>query len=159
MQFAELLSCPVCFEQMKPPKKIFQCSNGHALCEQCKDNPALTSCPICRIGFTGSTVSRNILAEKLALAVFPSTPAVDDEDKNKQRLEDLRSKTVVSIKKDDEECFGDYICGLLEKAENYIFQAVTLDDLESNSSDAEEFILCMFIYIQFILYPLYLLFT
>ena len=26
-------------EEMKPPKKIFQCSNGHVICELCKNNP------------------------------------------------------------------------------------------------------------------------
>ena len=62
----DLLDCPVCMEQMMPPKKIFQCSNGHAFCEQCKENPALTSCPICRIEFTGANISRSILAETLA---------------------------------------------------------------------------------------------
>ena len=66
MQSGDLLECPVCMEEMKPPKKIFQCSNGHAFCEQCKINPALTSCPICRIQFTDSNVSRNILAEAFA---------------------------------------------------------------------------------------------
>ena len=28
--------CPVCFNQMAPPIKIFQCSNGHHICEPCK---------------------------------------------------------------------------------------------------------------------------
>ena len=35
----DLLECPVCMEEMKPPKKIFQCSNGHVICELCKNNP------------------------------------------------------------------------------------------------------------------------
>ena len=35
----DLLECPVCMEEMKPPKKIFQCSNGHVICEHCKNNP------------------------------------------------------------------------------------------------------------------------
>ena len=29
----------MCMEEMKPPKKIFQCSNGHVICEHCKNNP------------------------------------------------------------------------------------------------------------------------
>ena len=66
MQTSDLFDCPVYIEEMVPPKKIFQCSNGHAFCEQCKDNPSVSSCPICRIVFTGSNVSRNILAESLA---------------------------------------------------------------------------------------------
>ena len=48
----KLLECPVCLEEMRPPVKIFQCSNGHALCEHCKDNPHVKSCPTCRVVFT-----------------------------------------------------------------------------------------------------------
>jgi hypothetical protein len=33
------LECPICTEEMKPPRKIFQCSNGHVICELCKINP------------------------------------------------------------------------------------------------------------------------
>jgi hypothetical protein len=49
----ELLECPVCLEEMKPPKKIFQCSNGHVICELCKNNPEVRSCPTCRVKFRG----------------------------------------------------------------------------------------------------------
>jgi len=61
----ELLECPVCLEEMRPPKKIFQCSNGHVICELCKNNPEVRSCPTCRLTFRGHIV-RNIVAEKLA---------------------------------------------------------------------------------------------
>ena len=82
MQSADLLDCPVCLEEMRPPKKIFQCSNGHSLCEQCKNNPALTLCPICRIEFTGSNVSRNIMAETLVSQMIssPSTSVPPSEN-------------------------------------------------------------------------------
>ena len=89
MQSADLLDCPVCLEEMRPPKKIFQCSNGHSLCEQCKNNPALTSCPICRIEFTKSNVSRNILAESMASQVIsimsPSAPPLEEPHQNIQK--------------------------------------------------------------------------
>ena len=75
MQNTNIIECPVCMEQMGPPKKIFQCSNGHAFCEQCKDNPAMTSCPICRLMFHGSNISRNILAETLAKEFTSSSSA------------------------------------------------------------------------------------
>ena len=39
----DLLECPVCMEEMKPPKKIFQCSNGHVICELCKNNPEVSN--------------------------------------------------------------------------------------------------------------------
>ena len=29
-------TCPVCFEQMSPPTRIFQCGGGHLLCGQCR---------------------------------------------------------------------------------------------------------------------------
>jgi len=40
--------CPVCLEEMIPPTRIFQCRNGHLLCETCKNglNPCI--CPKCR---------------------------------------------------------------------------------------------------------------
>ena len=25
--------CPVCFEEMRPPRKIYQCGQGHVVCE------------------------------------------------------------------------------------------------------------------------------
>jgi len=69
----ELLECPVCLEEMKPPKKIFQCSNGHVICELCKNNPEVRSCPTCRVKFRGhNNVVRNIVAEKLARSTFDS---------------------------------------------------------------------------------------
>ena len=39
MECLVCVECPVCMEEMKPPKKIFQCSNGHVICEHCKNNP------------------------------------------------------------------------------------------------------------------------
>jgi len=70
----ELLECPVCLEEMKPPKKIFQCSNGHVICELCKNNPEVRSCPTCRVKFRGQNVVRNIVAEKLARSTYESDP-------------------------------------------------------------------------------------
>ncbi len=33
------VECPVCYEAIWPPKKIFQCTKGHILCETCLGNP------------------------------------------------------------------------------------------------------------------------
>ena len=30
------LHCPFCHEEMCPPKKVFQCVDGHNLCEKCR---------------------------------------------------------------------------------------------------------------------------
>ena len=33
---------------MSPPSRIFQCSNGHLICEECKQRQEIRSCPTCR---------------------------------------------------------------------------------------------------------------
>ena len=39
----------ICSTQvMSPPSRIFQCSNGHLICEQCKQRQEIRSCPTCR---------------------------------------------------------------------------------------------------------------
>ena len=73
----KLLECPVCLEEMKPPRKIFQCSNGHAICEYCRHHREVTCCPTCRIKFTKKNVIRNILAESLAEATNWDTTSDD----------------------------------------------------------------------------------
>ena len=34
--FEKDFECPVCYEIMAPPSRIFQCNNGHLICEACK---------------------------------------------------------------------------------------------------------------------------
>merc|ERR1719285_1127614 len=64
-----LLECPVCLELAWPPKKIFQCREGHIICEECKSNPALKVCPMCRIPLANNLTSRNRQLEELARAL------------------------------------------------------------------------------------------
>jgi len=45
--------CPVCLEEMAPPTRIFQCRNGHLLCETCKTGLRPCICPKCRQKMTG----------------------------------------------------------------------------------------------------------
>ncbi|CAG7729907.1 unnamed protein product [Allacma fusca] len=52
--------CPVCFEILAAP--IFQCNNGHLLCEVCI--PELQTCPICRQELPKKRV-RNLEVEKI----------------------------------------------------------------------------------------------
>ena len=42
--------CPICFEEMLTPIKIFQCSQGHLLCENCfkKVSDSAKVCPFCK---------------------------------------------------------------------------------------------------------------
>ena len=61
-----LLECPVCLELAWPPRKIYQCREGHIVCDQCKANPALKLCPMCRIPLASNLTSRNRQLEELA---------------------------------------------------------------------------------------------
>ena len=87
----KLLECPVCLEICWPPLKIYQCMQGHILCDSCKTHPQLSSCPICRQLLSPKSVSRNIALENLAVVVslanveenpggaaVPSAPAAED---------------------------------------------------------------------------------
>ena len=37
--FDKGFECSFCLDDMKPPVKIFQCRNGHVMCESCKNHP------------------------------------------------------------------------------------------------------------------------
>ena len=60
--------CPVCYEVMEQPRRIFQCLNGHLICQNCQDRPEIRICPVCRIhlGPRKENLSRNLAMEKLA---------------------------------------------------------------------------------------------
>ncbi len=52
--------CPVCLTLLRPPMRIFQCPEGHILCEECKENPAMVHCPQCRsVAIHSSNVRQN----------------------------------------------------------------------------------------------------
>ena len=46
--FDKDFECSVCLDEMRPPTKIFQCRNGHVMCEACKNHPEVSTCPTCR---------------------------------------------------------------------------------------------------------------
>jgi len=58
--------CPICFEDMEPPKEIWQCDGGHTLCGNCKNQPTIKNCPTCSEPIRG----RNRAMENLYLALF-----------------------------------------------------------------------------------------
>jgi len=60
------LKCPVCYEEMKPPTRIWMCTLGHIVCEPCKTNLECTLCPECRTKVT----LRAIMAERFARTAF-----------------------------------------------------------------------------------------
>nr|CAD7419454.1 unnamed protein product [Timema poppensis] len=62
LELLSILDCPVCFCCMGPP--IFQCLQGHSICQKCKDR--VSSCPTCR---DTSVVIRNRMAERLSTSV------------------------------------------------------------------------------------------
>ena len=39
--------CPICLEHMAPPRKIYQCVEGHVLCEICRPEILYNRCHIC----------------------------------------------------------------------------------------------------------------
>jgi hypothetical protein len=58
--------CPVCFEPMISPKKIYSCSNDHYICSICLSDPKITHCPQCREDFAKTTPTRRISSERIA---------------------------------------------------------------------------------------------
>ena len=57
-------SCPVCFEDMKPPLQIYACIQDHFICSDCLEIQKDNRCPMCRDDFTKNPASRRPLAEK-----------------------------------------------------------------------------------------------
>ena len=60
------LDCPVCFEFMGAPRKIFSCHNGHLLCSVCLACPKIQACPLCRDDFKVRKPRRDMAAEEKA---------------------------------------------------------------------------------------------
>ena len=59
--------CPICCEEMLPPKKIFQCSEGHVLCEICfkKVSESTKVCPFCKIDLVATPIRNRALEEAI----------------------------------------------------------------------------------------------
>ncbi len=60
-EFPEDLKCPVCFEV--PEKEIYQCKNGHTICDECSEDMSL--CPQCRVEMGGDNKIRSRALENL----------------------------------------------------------------------------------------------
>ena len=82
-----LLNCPVCFSDMKAPSTIWQCTQGHPVCGNCRIRISPTvgrnqlTCPTCRQDIVG----RANTLEKLALLLFDQNivTASDNQTRNK----------------------------------------------------------------------------
>ena len=61
------VSCPVCLEIPLPPRKIFQCSQGHGICDRCLTQIADQKCPTCREDWANMShlPARNRMAEAM----------------------------------------------------------------------------------------------
>ena len=57
--------CPICFNEMKPSKKIYQCQTGHILCEECfgKVKERTKICPSCKVNIASSPIRCRTLEE------------------------------------------------------------------------------------------------
>ena len=67
--------------------RIWQCSDGHAICEFCRKKPHVTCCPVCRKYIVG----RSNIAEKVARCVFSvkeddAIPGTETDSKKKFTL-------------------------------------------------------------------------
>ena len=56
------VECPICLDDMDPNKKIFQCMNGHLVCQPCQTR--LPSCSLCK---------KNIIGRAIAMEQFLRT--------------------------------------------------------------------------------------
>lgn len=65
METSKNYECPICFEIPFPPRKVFQCSNGHVYCSDCKQKPGMSICPQCRIPLNQRTAIRNLVYEEI----------------------------------------------------------------------------------------------
>ena len=57
--------CPVCFELMTEPRKIYSCSQDHWICSLCLSDHKMLACPQCREDFKEKTPSRRLRSERM----------------------------------------------------------------------------------------------
>merc|ERR1712083_1150386 len=74
------VSCPVCFEVPLPPRKIYQCSQGHTICDLCLSKID-KKCPTCREDWSNSSnlPVRNRMAESMLTNYFGNSQRPEPE--------------------------------------------------------------------------------
>ena len=60
------MECPVCLDEMAPPRQIWMCFNGHSVCGKCRGELKNCLCPSCKTPVD----RRNIALEKMAMKLF-----------------------------------------------------------------------------------------
>lgn len=60
------LKCSTCQQDMSPPLKIYQCREGHSVCQQCRYMENGEVCQSCE----GNIIGRNIMAENISAIVY-----------------------------------------------------------------------------------------
>ena len=73
--------CPICYEMMTPPKKIYQCAEGHLVCSECKPKIPNNNCATCQSGQGYISRCRWIeerIARKSTKRVKPNSNGEDD---------------------------------------------------------------------------------
>jgi len=79
----EELCCPCCAGEMTPPSRIYQCRDGHVVCQQCYQHKQIQVCPCCKHPISG----RNIALEKIASIFF------HDKARDEEKEDSIRSST------------------------------------------------------------------
>ena len=90
----KIFECPVCFEIMKSPRKIFGCSNDHFICSECLKSSSIKCCPICREDYESNKPQRRFKSEDLLALISSENPESSKVEvgKGKSRRKRIRRK-------------------------------------------------------------------
>ena len=81
----KIFECPVCFEIMKSPRRIFGCSNDHFICSDCLKSSSIKCCPICRENYQTHKPQRRLKSEELLALISGENPESSKVEKGKSR--------------------------------------------------------------------------
>ena len=57
--------CYVCYEELKPPRQILTCSNGHLVCSSCVSEMQQKTCGECRADIHGRATDTEKMIKKI----------------------------------------------------------------------------------------------
>lgn len=103
-----ILDCPICMEKMTPPKKIYSCTSGHSICENCTDR--VSECPTCRVSMGPGEAIRNLLVEDVfrELTLSSSNQPEPDDKKTEDKASMLLVTTTGPAAEYQGDMFGLY---------------------------------------------------